>query len=96
MAFHKRLKTNNSFRAGLLGGFLYHDNRFALITPFAFLDDSVAPPVDLASLTNVNFYCSPAAAVARGGEGDGSTNVGAATATASFRFSKFMGAGRTS
>ncbi|MHA1153673.1 MAG: fumarate hydratase C-terminal domain-containing protein [Alphaproteobacteria bacterium] len=50
------------------------------------LDDGVAPPVDLAALTNVNFHCSPAAAV----DADGSTNVGAVTATASFRFSKWM------
>ena len=46
----------------------------------------MAPPVDLAGLSNVNFHCSPAAAVAE----DGSTNVGAVTATASFRFSKWM------
>ncbi len=50
------------------------------------LEDGVAPPVDLAALTNVNFHCSPAAAVRE----DGSTNVGAVTATASFRFSKWM------
>ncbi|MCH8037909.1 MAG: fumarate hydratase C-terminal domain-containing protein [Proteobacteria bacterium] len=50
------------------------------------LDEGVAPPVDLAGLSNVNFHCSPAAAVAE----DGSTNVGAVTATASFRFSKWM------
>jgi L(+)-tartrate dehydratase beta subunit len=50
------------------------------------LEDGQAPPVDLKSLTNVNFHCSPAAAVAE----DGSTRVGAVTATASFRFSKWM------
>ena len=50
------------------------------------LDEGVAPPVDLAGLSNVNFHCSPAASVAE----DGSTNVGAVTATASFRFSKWM------
>jgi L(+)-tartrate dehydratase beta subunit len=50
------------------------------------LEDGVTPPVDLAALTNVNFHCSPAAAVAE----DGSTKVGAVTATASFRFSKWM------
>ena len=50
------------------------------------LDEGVAPPVDLAGLSNVNFHCSPAAAVAE----DGTTNVGAVTATASFRFSKWM------
>ena len=50
------------------------------------LEEGVAPPVDLKSLTNVNFHCSPAASV----DADGSTRVGAVTATASFRFSKWM------
>ncbi len=50
------------------------------------LADGEAPPVDFATLTNVNFHCSPAASV----EADGSLNVGAVTATASFRFSKWM------
>jgi L(+)-tartrate dehydratase beta subunit len=45
-----------------------------------------APPVDLAGLSNVNFHCSPAAAV----EPDGSTTVRAVTATASFRFAKWL------
>lgn len=50
------------------------------------IDDGVAPPVDLASLSNVNFHCSPAASV----EDDGSYRVGAVTATASFRFSRWL------
>lgn len=50
------------------------------------LDEGLAPPVDLAATSNVNFHCSPAAAV----RPDGSYNVGAVTATASFRFSKWM------
>ncbi len=50
------------------------------------LDEGVAPPADLRALTNVNFHCSPAASVAE----DGTFNVGAVTATASFRFSKWM------
>ncbi len=50
------------------------------------LDEGLAPPVDLKALSNVNFHCSPAAAVAE----DGTCNVGAVTATASFRFSKWM------
>ncbi len=52
------------------------------------IDDRVAPPVDLAALSNVNFHCSPAAAV----NDDGSYNVGALTATASFRFSRWLDA----
>ena len=43
-------------------------------------------PVDLSSLGNANFHCSPAAAI----EPDGSYNVGGVTATASFRFAKWM------
>lgn len=43
------------------------------------------PVADLASVTNVNFHCSPAAAP----EGD-SYRIGGVTATASFRFSKWM------
>lgn len=44
-------------------------------------------PVDnLAAISNVNFHCSPAAAE----DGKGGFNVGAVTATASFRFSKWL------
>src|SRR5690606_16978645 len=52
------------------------------------LGDGEALPVDLASLSNVNFHCSPAAAQ----QDDGTYRVGAVTATASFRFSKWMDA----
>ncbi len=45
--------------------------------------EGMAPPEGLFNLTNVNFHCSPAAAV----NDDGSYTVGAVTATASFRFS---------
>ena len=50
------------------------------------LQDGIAPPVDLKTLSNVNFHCSPAASV----NSDGSFNLGAVTATASFRFSKWL------
>jgi L(+)-tartrate dehydratase beta subunit len=43
-------------------------------------------PVDVRSVSNVNFHCSPAARLNE----DGSYHVGAVTATASFRFSKWM------
>src|SRR3546814_15701210 len=46
----------------------------------------MAAPVDLKRLTNVNFHGSPAASR----NDDGSFNVGAVTATASFRFSKWL------
>ena len=48
--------------------------------------EGIKPPVDLRSLTNVTFHCSPAASV----NADGSFNIGAVTATASFRFAKYL------
>ena len=50
------------------------------------LDDGKPPPVELRTLSNVNFHCSPAARV----NDDGSFTVGAVTATASFRFSHWL------
>ena len=50
------------------------------------LDEGREPPVPFRSLGNVNFHCSPAASVNE----DGTFNLGAVTATASFRFSKWM------
>ena len=46
-----------------------------------YLGDGAEPPVPLAEISNVNFHCSPAASV----NADGTFNVGAVTATASFR-----------
>ncbi|MCP4432017.1 MAG: fumarate hydratase [Gammaproteobacteria bacterium] len=50
------------------------------------LEDGHDIPLDLPALSNANFHCSPAAAI----EDDGSFNVGGVTATASFRFAKWM------
>ena len=50
------------------------------------LGDGIEPPVPLHDISNVNFHCSPAASVNK----DGTYNVGAVTATASFRFSKWL------
>jgi len=50
------------------------------------LQDGIAPPVDIKSVSNVNFHCSPAASV----NDDGSYNMGAVTATASFRFARLL------
>jgi len=50
------------------------------------IDEGAAPPVDIAALSNVNFHCSPAASVGD----DGSYTVGAVTATASFRFARWL------
>lgn len=44
-------------------------------------------PDKLTGLSNVNFHCSPAAAP----QPDGTYHIGAVTATASFRFSRYLG-----
>ena len=44
-------------------------------------------PQGLGKISNVNFHCSPAAAA----KDDGTYEVGGVTATASFRFSKYLG-----
>ena len=51
------------------------------------LDEAITPPVVLSEISNVNFHCSPAARVC-----DTDYEVGAVTATASFRFSHWMAA----
>ncbi len=50
------------------------------------LGDGHPLPLDLPAVSNVNFHCSPAASV----DDDGSYRVGGVTATASFRFAKWM------
>lgn len=50
------------------------------------LEEGEPLPEDLARISNVNFHCSPAAAPAE----DGSYRIGGVTATASFRFSKWL------
>ncbi len=50
------------------------------------LEEGFDIPLDLPAVSNANFHCSPAAAI----EDDGSFNVGGVTATASFRFAKWM------
>ncbi len=50
------------------------------------LNQGVALPEGLTQLSNANFHCSPAAAQKE----DGSFEVGGVTATASFRFSKYL------
>ncbi len=51
------------------------------------LAERQALPEGLTEASNVNFHCSPAAAP----QADGSYVVGGVTATASFRFSKYLG-----
>ena len=50
------------------------------------IEDGVAIPAGITEMSNVNFHCSPAAAI----EPDGSYNVGGVTATASFRCAKWI------
>ena len=50
------------------------------------IEDGAGMPASKAELGAVNFHCSPAAAV----NADGSYTVGAVTATASFRFAKWL------
>ena len=50
------------------------------------LEEGVALPVDLPKLSAANFHCSPAACVRE----DGGFEMGAVTATASFRFAKWL------
>ena len=50
------------------------------------IEDGVGMPASREDLGLVNFHCSPAAVV----EPDGRYNVGAVTATASFRFAKWL------
>ena len=50
------------------------------------IEEGVGMPASRESLGSANFHCSPAAAV----EPDGTLNVGSVTATASFRFAKWL------
>jgi L(+)-tartrate dehydratase beta subunit len=50
------------------------------------VEDGVALPAPPSELGTANFHCSPAASIG----GNGSLNVGAVTATASFRFAKWL------
>ncbi len=51
------------------------------------LEDKVDFPLDLPRVSATNFHCSPAAVQSQSGE----FNLGAVSATASFRFSKWIG-----
>ena len=46
-----------------------------------------APPVDIAAISNVTFHCAPAVSETA----DGGYRITSVTATASFRFAKYMG-----
>jgi L(+)-tartrate dehydratase beta subunit len=50
------------------------------------LDQGDSAPIDFSKMSNVNFHCAPAASPNK----NGGYNVGAVTATASFRFAKWL------
>lgn len=50
------------------------------------LEDGAQLPLDLPAVSATNFHCSPAATIRK----DGSYDLGAVTATASFRFAKYL------
>ncbi len=50
------------------------------------IDEGHDIPIDLPGISNVNFHCSPPASI----DSDGKFHVGGVTATASFRFAKWM------
>jgi len=72
-----------------LGTVVYLDGRIFTAREGVYkkaIDEGAGLPAPIAELGNVNFHCSPAASVNE----DGSYNLGAVTATASFRFKKWL------
>ena len=88
-----RLSTNPSpedLRALELGDVVYLDGVIYTGREGVYMraiEDGVPIPMDLPAESAANFHCSPAATQLE----DGSFNMGAVTATASFRFSKWIG-----
>ena len=88
-----RLSTSPSaadLRALKLGDIVYLDGTVYTAREGVYkkvLEDNAEMPVSLPQLSAANFHCSPAAVQ----EDDGSFTVSAVTATASFRFSKWLG-----
>lgn len=93
-AFKKvRLKTEPSaedLRALELGDVVYLDGTVYTAREGVYrrvIEEGHNLPLNLPAESGANFHCSPAATI----EPDGSFNMGAVTATASFRFSKWIG-----
>ena len=88
-----RLKTEPSredLEALSLGDVVYLDGTVYTAREGAYmraLEAGEALPLDLPKESGANFHCSPAASIGD----DGSVALGAVTATASFRFSKWIG-----
>lgn len=89
---HVRLKTpvsEDDLKALEIGSVVFLDGMLYTAREGVYekiLNKGETPEIDFASLTNVNFHCAPAAST----NDDGSYNVGAVTATASFRFAKYL------
>ncbi|KUO60748.1 MAG: fumarate hydratase [Alphaproteobacteria bacterium BRH_c36] len=93
-AFKKvRLKTEPSaddLRALSIGDVVYLDGTVYTAREGVYkrvIEEGHPLPLDLPAESGANFHCSPAATI----RPDGSFNIGAVTATASFRFSKWIG-----
>ncbi|MBU1210709.1 MAG: fumarate hydratase C-terminal domain-containing protein [Alphaproteobacteria bacterium] len=93
-AFKKvRLKTEPSaedLRALAIGDVVYLDGTVYTAREGVYkrvIEEGHPLPLDLPAASGANFHCSPAATI----RPDGSFNMGAVTATASFRFSKWIG-----
>ena len=92
-AFKKvRLKTEpaqEDLRQLALGDVVYLDGSVYTAREGVYrraVEENVPLPLDLPAESGTNFHCSPAASIADNGE----FNMGAVTATASFRFSKWI------
>lgn len=88
-----RLSTNPSAQdiAGInIGDVVYLDGTIYTAREGVYrrvLEDKVDIPLDLPAQSATNFHCSPAASI----NSDGSFTMGSVSATASFRFSKWIG-----
>jgi L(+)-tartrate dehydratase beta subunit len=83
--------TREDLRKLALGTVVYLGGRVFTAREHAYqhaIEDGAGLPAPREALGAVNFHCSPAAAA----NPDGSYTVGAVTATASFRFNKWLGA----
>lgn len=89
---HVRLKTpvsEDDLKALEIGSVVFLDGMLYTAREGVYekiLNKGETPDIDFTRLTNVNFHCAPAAST----NDDGSYNVGAVTATASFRFAKYL------
>jgi L(+)-tartrate dehydratase beta subunit len=82
--------TDDAIAALQIGDIVYLDGTIYTAREGVYMrviEDGVDMPLDLPAVSAANFHCSPAAAQ----HDDGTFVLGAVTATASFRFSKWIG-----